>query len=64
MSSYAEWVAMASDIVVGIAAGVGAYVAWRGLGTWRQQLRGSSEYELSRRILRCTYQLRDAISLV
>lgn len=62
MSSCAEWVSMASDVSVAVAAGVGAIVAWRGLGAWRQQLKGSNEYELARRMLKATYQLRDAMA--
>lgn len=63
MSSCAEWVGMASDIVVAVAAGVGAFVAWKGLGAWRQQLEGSNEYDLARRLLKSTYQLRDAMTV-
>ena len=41
---------------------VGAYVALRGLSTWNRQLKGGVEYDLTRRILKCTYQwLREAI---
>lgn len=62
MSSCAEWVGLASDIVVATAAGVGALVAWKGLGAWRHQLKGSNEYDLARRLLKSTYQLRDAMA--
>lgn len=62
MSSCAEWIGFANDIAVAVAAGVGAFVAWKGLGAWRQQLKGSNEYDLARRLLKSTYQLRDALA--
>lgn len=62
MSEYASLISTLSDIAVGGAAVIGAVVAWKGLGTWRQQLKGANEYELARRILKCTYHLRDAIA--
>ncbi|WP_343593903.1 hypothetical protein [Paracidovorax wautersii] len=49
------------DIAAGSAALVAVYVASRGLQTWNRQLRGTSQYELARRLLRATYRLRDAI---
>lgn len=60
----ADLVAIVKDIVVGSAALFGAWVAWRGLGTWNRQLKGSVEYELTRRLLRATYRWREAIKAV
>ena len=60
----AEIVAPLKDVVLGGAAIVGAVVAWRGLKTWKRQLKGGVEYELARRLLRCTYKYRDALSWV
>ncbi len=40
----------------------GSIVAVKGLGTWRRQLRGQSEYDLSRRILVTLFKYRDAIN--
>lgn len=50
------------DAAVTGAAITGAFVAVKGLGTWRRQLKGSSEYELSRRILVTLFKYRDAIN--
>ena len=61
-SCFAEIVGMLSDVAVGLAALVAAYVAWRGLKTWKEQLSGTTEYELARRVLRALYAHRDAIS--
>jgi len=58
------WVAIGKDVALGVAAVVGATVALRGLDTWRRQLRGSVEYELARRLLRCTYRWRETIKSV
>lgn len=52
------------DSVLSIGAIVAMYVAVRGLKTWNRQLKGEVEYELTRRLLRCTYLLREAIKVV
>lgn len=52
---------IAKDIVLSIAAAIGSYVAFRGLTNWTRQLKGGNEYELTRRLLKITYRLRDAI---
>lgn len=49
------------DIVLTLASIVGMYVALRGLTAWNRQLKGGVEYELTRRLLKCTYRLREAI---
>lgn len=41
-----------------------AVIAIVGLQTWKKQLRGKTEYELARRLLRAVYKTRDAIKLV
>lgn len=60
--SCTEIVALLKDIVISGAATTGAVVAVKGLGTWRRQLKGQSEYELSRRILVTLFKYRDAIN--
>lgn len=52
------------DIFLAIAAILTVLVAWKGLNTWRRQLFGKTEYALVRRLLRYTYQYRDAIQQV
>ena len=49
------------DIALTCGTIVGIYVAIRGLNTWNRQLRGTSEYDLARRVLRCVYRHRDAL---
>ncbi len=52
------------DIALTCGALVGIYVAIRGLNTWNRQLRGTSEYDLARRVLRAVYRHRDALKNV
>jgi hypothetical protein len=47
------------SIVTTIAVGIGAYAALSGLNTWREQLRGKTEYELARRLMRSALDVRD-----
>lgn len=57
-----ELVTLVKDLILSGAAITGAVVAMKGLGTWKRQLRGQSEYELSRRILVTLFKYRDAIN--
>lgn len=58
----AEFVALAKDLILSGAAITGAVVAIKGLGTWQRQLKGQSEYDVSRRILVSLFKYRDAIN--
>jgi len=50
------------DIILIGAAITGSIVAIKGLGTWQRQLKGQSEYDLSRRILVTLFKYRDGIN--
>ena len=52
------------DSIIAAAAIGGVFVAHEGLQTWKAQLRGTIEYELTRRLLRSTYKYRDGFSIV
>jgi|SRR5690554_1873517 len=52
------------DIILMIFAAIGSFVALSGLKAWRIQLKGKSEYELTIRILKSIYSLREAINRV
>jgi hypothetical protein len=54
--------AIVKDLVLAGAAGVGAIVAVVGLSTWKRQLRGRTEYDLAKRILRLCYEYRDTVA--
>lgn len=60
--TYIEFMTLVKDMLVGAAAIIGAIVAVIGLSTWKRQLRGQFEYELSRRILVTLFKYRDAIA--
>jgi len=57
-----EIATFAKDIILAVAAIIGASVAIKGLSTWKRQLSGQSQYELSRRILVALFRYRDAIN--
>jgi hypothetical protein len=57
-------IATTKDIILGVAGITGAIVAIVGVNTWRRQLKGQVEYDLARRLLRLTFQYRDAIDRV
>ena len=59
-----EIISLAKDLILSGAAITGAVVAIKGLSTWRRQLQGQSEYDLSRRILVSLFQYRDALNSV
>jgi hypothetical protein len=52
------------DLVIALAAAVGAGVGVLGLKAWRRQLKGNTEYELARRLLRAVYRVRNALQNV
>lgn len=53
-----------SDVVVALAAAFAALVAWRGLRTWREEVRGRTDYDLARRTLVLVYRVREGVRLV
>lgn len=52
------------DTLLGASALAAVVVASSGLKTWNAQLKGTVEYDLTRRLLRSTYKLRDSFSVV
>lgn len=62
--SFTYVVSILRDAVLTAAAIMGAWVAWRGLHTWREQLTGQTEYDLAKRLLRDLYRYRDAVAAV
>lgn len=59
-----EYLEIVQRLVTTLAAGTGGVVAILGLRAWKEQLRGRSEYELARRLLRATLKVRDEIAYV
>lgn len=50
------------DLLTTASVMVGAYVAIKGLGEWKKQLTGNSEYDLARRVLIKTFRFRDTFN--
>lgn len=53
-----------AGLIGALAAFGGVLVGWAGLNTWRQQLRGTVEYDLARRVLRVVLKVRDQIAAI
>ncbi|MEW8291974.1 MAG: hypothetical protein AB2672_15750 [Candidatus Thiodiazotropha endolucinida] len=56
-----EIVSIIKDLCIAGAAVTTAYVAWRGVESWRSELKGRADFEIARNFMKSTYQLRDAI---
>jgi len=63
LQSLQGYVTLAKDTITIIATLTATTIAIMGLRTWRKQLRGKTEYELARRLLRSVYKVRDAIHI-
>ena len=59
-TTWADAVGAIASALLALAAGAGALIAWMGLHTWRQHLKGKTEYDLARRVLRAAYNVRYA----
>ena len=57
------WLETTESIARTAALGLGAWVALSGLSTWRKQLRGKTEYDHSRRLMRAVLETRDAVAI-
>lgn len=56
-----EYLPLVRDSVLTTVAVFTAIAAWKGLSTWNEQLKGSVEYDLARRLLKSAYRIREAI---
>jgi len=59
-----QYTQIGKDILTAFSAVVVAIVSILGLKAWKKQLKGKTEYELARRLLRAVYKIREAISYV
>jgi len=57
----AIFITIIKDIVLATTAVIASLVAIKGLNTWQRQLKGKSEYELSKSILVTLFHYRDTI---
>ncbi|EGQ7764567.1 hypothetical protein QPB21_004659 [Vibrio alginolyticus] len=58
------WLPIIKDIVVAGSAFGAAFIAYRGLSTWQRELKGKSEYQLAKDVLRSVYKVREAFKHV
>ncbi|MEQ1486150.1 hypothetical protein [Methyloglobulus sp.] len=56
-----EIITAIKDVFLGIAAATTAIVAVLGLKNWSRELKGKTEFEVARNLIRTTYKLRDEI---
>lgn len=52
------------DGITAVAVALGAFAAWRGVSTWRQQLIGQDEYELAKRLLGGAFEFEALIKRI
>jgi hypothetical protein len=64
MSELQNFILLLKDVVTILSASTVAIVAVLGLRTWKNQLRGKTEYELARRLLKAVYRVRSTIGMV
>lgn len=55
------YISIAKDWLTLIIAGCGVWVAWQGLKTWRRQLKGTSQFDVAKRLMLKVYQIRQDI---
>lgn len=64
IQAWQSYISIAKDVITALTAITAGIVAVIGLRSWRRQLRGKTEYELARRVLRASLKVRDAIKHV
>lgn len=55
------WIPIIKDWLTLIVAAVGVCIAWKGLRTWQRQLKGSSQFDVAKRLMLKVYQIRQDI---
>ena len=60
----AECITAGKDIIVAGSAASAAFFAYLGLSTWRKELKGKSEYQLAKDVLKSVYKVREAFKHV
>ena len=60
----AECITAGKDILVAASAASAAFFAYLGLSAWRKELKGKSEYQLAKDVLKSVYKVREAFKHV
>lgn len=61
--SIPEIIAVAKDVLLGVAAVVTSIVAVRGLQSWRRELEGRAEFDTAKGLLKAMYKLREELQV-
>jgi hypothetical protein len=64
IANLGQWVSMVRDVLVGASAAAAAYFAYLGINAWRRELKGRSEYQLAKDVLKAVYKVREAFKIV
>ena len=59
-----EYISAIKDVLIGLSALFAAIFAYMGLTTWRKELKGKSEYQIAKDVLKSVYRVRDAFKQV
>ncbi len=59
-----ESISLLKEVALLIFGGIGSYVAFQGLNTWKRQLKGKDEYELCKKVLVDLYKYKNGIKIV
>ncbi len=52
-----------ADLVQALSGSIGAYIAYKALSTWRQQLVGGAEFEVARKLAKSSYMVKCALEI-
>jgi hypothetical protein len=58
--SITDYFSMCRDVLVALSALITAVIACYSLNKWRKELKGKSEYEIARQVLKSVYRVREA----
>ena len=64
LADVGQWTSVLRDVLLGAAAAATAFFAYLGLSTWRRELKGKSEYQLAKDVLKAVYKVREAFKFV
>lgn len=62
--TFAEYIAVTKDVLVGLFAASAAVFAYLGISEWRKELKGKAEYQLAKDVLKSVYKVREAFKHV
>ena len=64
LADIGQWTSVLRDVLLGAAAAATATFAYLGLSSWRKELKGKSEYQLAKDVLKAIYKVREAFKIV